>query len=328
MAMELVPLRVALVAVLALAGCAAESPASDGSMLPGSPALTATSATSAAPSTGAAPPSGSLPPNGAVETVPPGVARTTGSATVTVDGVEHSMEVAMCGWSTGSRTLGETPGGRQLFYVLAARPVGSGFAYFELDWDGDVGYIEVTVLQADPTDPASAFRFANERQSSSLVAIEDLRATTVEPLTVYDGQDITTAAAHELEIDITCDGAGGVLGQGPDVLAAMFGITPDLDEGHVTVNGEGYPVEVTRCDRTGDAAELEARSAASGPVRLTLLVEPGFTWLSFSVEGRVLAVDGEVDIELTEDRIRTSTPIDGTIAGRGAAEVTLDLPCG
>lgn len=256
--------------------------------------------------------------------------RATGSGWIEVDGNRHDVEVVVCGWSGGaSGPLQAAPGGRQSFYLVAARTVGAGLVYLELDWDGDVGFIDVTTRLVNPADPASAFSYANDRQPSGLVEIEELRAVTADPLTVYDGQNVMTATAHDLGLDVTCDTAGGRPDQAAEALASALGLTvPSLDTGQVIVNGVTHPVEVARCTRLGDAVEIEAASV-DGPISLTLLAQPDSTFLVLSVEGRVLTLESglEVDLEIDGETVRTMSPIRGEIAGRGPAEVLFELPC-
>ena len=150
---------------------------------------------------------------------------------------------------------------------------------------------------------------------------------TLESLTVFDSSNITSATEHELDVDVMCDTFGGTFDGAAPIVTEITGLKPlTPDAGEVTINGTASAVDVTRCSRTGDELELEAVSP-DGSIRMTLRVSPGFQYLVLSVEGRVLAVDGEIDIQVDADGVRTASPISGEIAGRGAAEVTFQLPC-
>jgi hypothetical protein len=204
----------------------------------------------------------------------------------------------------------------------AGRGAGERSPERELPSDDAVGRVHL-----DPADAGGAFRYFNDRQIISLVQIDDGRVVSVDPLTVYDGSNITVAARHELQIDLACDSYGGTIEGAAPIVAEITGIpmaTPDT--GEVTVNGESHEVAVGRCSRTGDDLELEAESA-DGSIALSLSGSAGFTLLFFSIDGRVLTASAQVQLQLEADRVRSAVPVSGEIAGRGPAEVTFDLPC-
>lgn len=316
--------RVALATVL-VAGCSAAPAGSDPST-PGTPDASVPSGASTAPldpsPTRDEPAETDAAADGEVE-------RGTGSGSITVDGTTYELEVAVCGWNDGgpTRPLQTDPGARRLFQLIAVQGVGAGMVLLELQWDGAVGNIDTGVILLDPSDPDTAFRYHNDRQPIDLVAIDGGHVLTLEPLTVLDGSNVMTAARHELEVDLTCDTFGGTFDGAAPIVAEITGLEPVTpDAGEVTIDGTASAADVTRCSRAGDEVELEAVSQ-DGSIRMTLLVSPGFNHLVFSVDGRVLTVAGEIDIEVGADGVTTASPIRGEIAGRGPAEVTFVLPC-
>jgi hypothetical protein len=257
------------------------------------------------------------------------VVRGSGSGSIAVDGAAYELEVAVCGWNGGGRTraLQPDPGARQLFQLIAVQGVGAGMVALELQWDGVVGNIDTAVISVDPSDPGAAFHYHYDLQPIDLVAIDGGHVLTREPLRVFDGSNIITATEHELEVDITCDAFGGMFDGAAPIVAEITGLQPLAPAaGEVTIDGIASAVDVTRCSRTGDEVELEAVSQDRS-IRITLSVTPGFTFLVFSVEGRVLTVAGETDIQVDGDGVGTGSSIRGEIAGRGPAEVTFELPC-
>ena len=329
--MKLRPLSVALLAT-ALIGCAGvpassppsspapaatEAPATELDPSPASPTATPMPTASASSSAGSSPGGDS--------------ARATGSGSIRVDGIDHELEVALCGWQNGGRErpLEPEPGARRLFRLVAVRPVGAGILGLDLDWDGAVGVITVSVIQLDPDDPQGAFRYANERQPISFIDIDGSRVTSVEPLTVFDGSNISTANRHELEIDVTCDSFGGSIAQLDQIVAEILDIalpTPQTT-GELSLGGERYELQVSSCAMGGDSSiELEAESP-DGRVSLTLAARPGFTLLFLSLDGRVATPSGEIELAIGAGEVRTTGPIPVEIAGRGASEMTFSLVC-
>lgn len=312
------------IATLLLAGCAAAPP-------------------SAAPSASVAADASGAPPSAAQQRASPSFAatsssgaspadegeRATGSATIRVDGTPYELEVAVCGWQGGgpSSPLQAEPDSQASFRVIAVQRVGGGMIAFELDWSAPAGNIDVSVLRIDPEDAASGFHYFNDRQVTDLIEVDGGRAEAVEPLTVFDASNITTAARHRLELVIVCDSFGGTVAGAAPIIAEITGIPlATRDVGQVMLNGESHDVELSTCARSADGVELEAEST-DGSITLTLSARPGFTFLVFSLEGRVLTTGDEIDLQLDADGVRTGSPIRGEIAGRGPAEVTFDLPC-
>lgn len=319
--------RVAL-AILLMAGCSAAPAASGpGSLAPGAPTRSSTASVEASAS-----PTESAEPADPAETDATPVDeldRATGSGTITVEGVSYELEVAVCGWAGGSPTapLQADPGAVQAFEVMAFERVGTGAIAFELGWHGVVGTIDTAVILLDPSDPEAAFHYHYDLQSIDLVEIEGGRVRTREALAVFDGTNIMTAGQYALEVDITCDTFGGTSEGALAIVTEITGLEPVTpDSGAVTIDGTVTAVDVTRCRRSGDEVELEAQSA-DGSISMTLSLTPGFPFLFFSVDGRVLTVAGDVDIAVDESGVATTSPIRGEIAGRGPAEVTFELPC-
>jgi hypothetical protein len=266
-----------------------------------------------------------------------GAERATGNGRVTVDGDSYDVEPVACGWLSNAPSPRGVPleAEAQLqrnFRLVAAARVADGFFYFELERDGDIGVVTLSVARVVPSEDTGNFVYGNERQDYRLVELDGDHVVTPEPIQALEDPSRFDSPPHDVTIDVVCATYGGILDNITELVADATGLPfqkPQFEgEGSLTLDGTAYPVATTSCDRNGGDIELTA-GTADGSVTLTVQVNALASIVFVESDGERWIQDRGITIELDGDTLNSPGPIQlvDQFSRDPAAVVTFEVTC-